>query len=84
MDAEQKSSSKHKMILVILVTLVVVGLIQSLLTGSALIFLHKDMLFGTNKPIHDILIQGGEDSDPVSRKRRDHVKKVLNIFKSSS
>ena len=67
---------RHKKILVLLVMLVVIGLIQCLMTGSALFFLTKDTLLGINESNEEVLIVGGEDSDPVSRKRRGHVKEV--------
>ena len=80
-NQERMIRLNKKILLAILVVLIVLGLIESLMTGAALILINKDSLVDPNQdvdPLRDILIQGGEDDDAVSRQRRDHVKNVTN------
>ena len=83
-DQEKRIRLNRKLILVILALLIVFGLIQSGMTGTALFLIYKDTQFVPSKAAQDftegILIQGGEDNDPISRERRDHVKNVSKQF----
>ena len=90
-DQEKRIRLNRKLILVILALLIVFGLIQSGMTGTALFLIYKDtrllkaaqdtrLLKAAQDCTEGILIQGGEDNDPISRERRDHVKNVSNQF----
>ena len=81
-DQEKRIRLNRKLILVILALLIVFGLIQSGMTGTALFLIYKDtrLLKAAQDCTEGILIQGGEDNDPISRERRDHVKNVSKQF----
>ena len=91
-EVQNKSKKQERMIrlnkkimLAILVALIVMGLIESLMTGTVLTLINRDTMFDQNQnidPFRHILIQEGEADDLISRKRRDHIKDVSMLLLS--